>query len=220
MKVKILMVDDHPSMLDGYKMILSYNPFGYEVEVTVAYNCEQAYEIITKKRSANIYDLFFLDYSLPPYSKKKIENGRDLAVLAKKHFPEAKIVILTSHAEAILLYNIIRDINPDGILVKSDFTADELMVAFDIIVNDEKYYSQTVKQIVKEVATHSHYLGSINRQIILLISQGINTKSMPAHLKLSLSAIEKRKAFIKEYFNIKKGTDEDIIRIAKKQGLI
>jgi two-component system, NarL family, response regulator NreC len=39
-------------------------------------------------------------------------------------------------------------------------------------------------------------------------------------LHLSNSAVEKRKVIIKEYFGIDKGTDEDIIREARKQGLI
>ena len=44
------------------------------------------------------------------------------------------------------------------------------------------------------------------------------------HLKvtsnITLSAIDKRKAHIKEFFNIEKGSDEDIIKEAKKRGLI
>jgi two-component system, NarL family, response regulator NreC len=220
MYLKVLMVDDHPSMIEGYKIILSYNDFGYDVDVTAVYSCEAAYELITKKKSATIFDLVFLDYSLPPFEKKRIMNGEDLAVLVQKHFPNAKIVILTSHTEAILLYNIIKKVNPEGLLVKSDFTADELLLAFDTIMNGHVYFSQTVKQIIKDLSSNTLYLDSINRTIISLLSQGIKTKSLPVRLSLSLSAIEKRKVFIKEYFGITKGNDEDIIREARKLGLV
>jgi two-component system, NarL family, response regulator NreC len=220
MYVKILMVDDHPSMIEGYKIILSYNELGYDVDVTAVHNCEDAYEIISKKGSANNFDLVFLDYSLPPYEKKKIKNGEDLAVLVQKRFPKAKIVILTSHTEAILLYNIIKRVNPEGLLVKSDFTADELLLAFDIIMNGHVYFSNTVRQIIKDLSSNSMYLDTINRSIISLVSQGIKTKSLPGHLNLSLSAVEKRKVFIKEYFGITKGNDEDLIREARKLGLV
>jgi two-component system, NarL family, response regulator NreC len=220
MHVKVLMVDDHPSMIEGYKIILSYNDFGYDVEVTAVYNCEAAFEIISKKGSANNFDLIFLDYSLPAYVKKKIFNGEDLGVLIQKRFPKAKIIMLTSHTEAILLYNIIKRINPEGLLVKSDFTADELLLAFDVVMNGSVYYSQTVKQIIKDLSSNSMYLDTINRSIVTLVAQGIKTKSLPAHLNLSLSAVEKRKVFIKEYFGITKGNDEDLIREARKQGLV
>jgi two-component system, NarL family, response regulator NreC len=220
MTVKVLMIDDHPSMIEGYKIILSYNDLGYNVEVKTAYSCKEAYEIITKKRSATVFDMIFLDYSLPPYEGKKIANGEDLAVLIRDYFPKAKIVILTSHTEAILLYNIPKRVKPEGLLVKSDFTAEELIVAFDTVINDVQYYSQTVKQIVKDLSSNVLYLDSINREIISLVAKGVKTKSLPNYINLSLSAVEKRKVFIKEYFDIKKGTDEDIIRVARKQGLV
>jgi two-component system, NarL family, response regulator NreC len=220
MKIKILMIDDHPSMLEGYKIILSYNPFGYEVETTAAYSSQKAYEIITNNGSPTVFDIVFLDYSLPAFEEKKIRNGEDLSLLVKKHFPLAKIMLITSHAEAILLYNIVQRINPEGFLVKSDFTADELLVAFDAVLKGEIYHSQTVKNSIKEMSSSKMYLDSINRQILSLIAQGLKTKSMPEYLRISLSAIEKRKIHIKEYFNIKKGNDEDILREARKMGLI
>ena len=33
-KVNIFMIDDHPSMIEGYKSILSYNDLGYEINVS------------------------------------------------------------------------------------------------------------------------------------------------------------------------------------------
>lgn len=220
MKLKILMVDDHPSMIEGYKIILSYNDLGFEIETTAAYNCESAYEIITNTTNPDVFDLVFLDFSLPPFEARNISSGEDLAMLVKTHLPDSKIVMLTSHTEALILYNIIRNIEPEGLLVKSDFSAEELISAFDIIMKGEIYHSTTVKQNVKELLSKRVYLDHFNRQIITLLAQGIKTKSLPSHLNLSISAIEKRKVQIRDYFNIQNGKDEDIIREAKKLGLI
>ena len=68
--------------------------------------------------------------SLPPYEEEQIYSGKELAHLVKLYMPSSKIVILTSHAESFLLYEIHKYVNPIGILVKSDFTADELLLAF------------------------------------------------------------------------------------------
>ena len=220
MKLKILMIDDHPSMIEGYKIILSYNDFGYEIETTSATDTKSAYEIITKTKKSNAFNVVFLDYSLPPYDAKNIQNGKDLAIIIKKRMPKAKIVILTSHTESILLYDIIRNVEPAGVLVKSDFSAEELLSAFQEIMEGKIYHSQTVKQTIKELTSKKIYLDSFNRQIISLIAQGINTKSIPNHINMSISAIEKRKVVIREYFSIPKGNDEDIIREAKRLGLI
>jgi len=217
MQLRILMVDDHPSQIEGYKVILEYNKSGHEIKATTAFTAEAAYNIIV---SGAAFDVIFLDRSLPAFPEKNIFSGEDLAVLAKKHMPNAKIVILTSHAESFLLYNIIKKIHPEGLLVKSDFTAEELLNAFEIILQGEMYYTETVKQSIKELLSTEDYLDSYNRQIITLLSQGVKTKSIPEILNLSQSTVEKRKAHIKEYFQIERGTDEEIVREAKKRGFI
>lgn len=217
------MVDDHPSMIEGYKIILSYNDLGLEIETTAAYNCESAYKIITNKNedSKIYFDLIFLDFSLPSYEKMNITSGQDLAQLVKTYLPNAKIVMLTSHTEAILLYDIIRKIRPDGLLIKSDFSAEELLSAFSKIMNGETYHSITVTQNLKGILSKSSVLDKQNRQIISLLAQGVKTKNLPNYLNISLSSIEKRKVLIRDYFDIKNGgNDEDIIREAKKMGLL
>ena len=220
MAFKILMVDDHPTQLEGYKVVLEFNNQGLQIEPTLANSCEEAYHIITDKINPVEFDMVFLDRSLPPYHDQKINSGEDLAILVQEHLPNTKIVMLTSHAEAFILYNIVKKINPNGLLVKSDFSGDELLNAFEKVVNNQKYHSETVIKSIKELLSREDYLDSINREIITLLSQGIRTKSMPEYINLSHSAIEKRKVQIKDYFCIDKGSDEDIIKEAKRLGFI
>lgn len=217
--IKILMVDDHPSMLEGYKTILSYNPQGYVLSTTSVHSCKEAFEIITDKLKTNYFDVAFLDYSLPIYEEENINNGEDLAILLKKYSPHTKTAILTSHTESILLYDLILKIDPAGVLVKSDFNAEQLIYAFDTIVRGEKYYSKIVKQILDDVK-YKNTLDKINMQILKHINNGMKTKNLPALLDLSQSAIEKRKLTIKTFLEVPGGTDEDIIKSARKKGFI
>ena len=220
MAFKILMIDDHPTQLEGYKVVLEFNSLGLEIQYTLANSCKQAYEIITNKEKTVFFDMVFLDRSLPPYEEMKIKSGEDLALLVKEHLPQSKIIMLTSHAEAFILYNIVKKISPNGLLVKSDFGGDELLDAFDKVVNHKIYHSETVTKSIKELLSREEYLDTINREIITLLSQGIRTKSMSDYINLSQSAIEKRKVQIKDYFCIDKGSDEDIIKEAKRLGFI
>ena len=57
-----------------------------------------------------------------------------------------------------MLYDIITSVNPEGLLVKSDFTADELLLAFDKIIKGDVYRSTTVKHNVKELLSNKVYL--------------------------------------------------------------
>lgn len=220
MNLNVLMVDDHPPIIEGYKSILSYNTFGYNLNTIAAYNCETAYFIITEKLKPIAFDIVFVDVTLPPFREKNIESGEDLALLVKEHLPGTKIIMLTSHTESLVLYRILNECQPDGLLVKSDFLSEEFLLAFDTVVKGEKYYSETVRNHKNEMLSNVKTLDSYNRQIIMLLSQGVKTKNFHEHINLSTSAIEKRKVIIKDYFGILKGTDEDILREARKQGLI
>lgn len=218
--VHILMIDDHPSMIEGYKSILSYNELGYEIKVTPAYDSKSAYEILNNDANLEQFDLIFIDLSLPPYEEKEIKTGEDLAKIAKFRFPNAKIAIITSHAEAFILYNIQKHIDPDGLLVKSDFTADDFLFAFEEMIHHRKYLSKTVKDGIKDLMSNTKFIDETNREIIILLSQGVKSKNLPNHINLSMSAIDKRKTQIRDILRVKQGNDEDIIREAKKLGFI
>ena len=220
MTVKILFVDDHPMQILGYKTVLDYNQQGFSIQATECYNCKEAFSILTNTVNRPDFDMVFLDRSMPAYEEQGMYSGEDLAILVKKNLPEAKIVILTSHAESFIIYDIMKKVNPAGLLIKSDFSGEELLEAFDCIVNGETYHSETVKKAIKELLSREEYLDSINRQIIMLISQGFKTKTIAGEVNLTESAVEKRKAKIKDYFCIGKGNDEDIIREAKRLGFI
>jgi hypothetical protein len=51
-------------------------------------------------------------------------------------------------------------------------------------------------------------------------SGGIKTVNLPDYIPLSMSAIEKRKANIKEQLLMGKGSDSDLIAKGKKLGLL
>ena len=218
MELQVLMVDDHPPIIEGYKSILLFNSFGYVINTTAAHSCEAAFTIIREVK--NPFDVVFLDLTLPPYPEKNLNSGEDLIAIVKEYHPEAKIIMLTSHSEAIALFKIINEHQLDGILVKSDFQAPEFLTAFDTIVKGGSYYSKTIINHQKSWKEKSKVMDSYNRQILSLLAQGVKTKSFPELLNLSSSAVDKRKAILKHLLGIDKGNDEDILREARKQGLI
>ena len=64
-KQSILIVDDHPFIIEGYKNgIARYKSDEYEFSITQAKDCESAYNIITGS-TVNPFDIAFLDISMP-----------------------------------------------------------------------------------------------------------------------------------------------------------
>jgi len=213
----ILMIDDHPSQLEGYQSILeSVAP--KQLEVVRSHSFKEAFIAISTGMVSP--DVVFLDMHMPPFPEENIFSGEDMAGYIKSAVPDSHLIVITAFSEIFLLYNLTKNVDPDGVMVKSDFHAWELREAFRMVLSGEKYYTTTVRNGIKELLTREKFLDSLNRQIIILLSQGIRTKDLPKHLNMSLSAIEKRKAQLKDYFCLDGGTDEHIVNEARKLGFI
>ncbi|WP_395634038.1 response regulator [Flavobacterium sp.] len=217
--IQILIVDDHPFIIEAYKNAINkYSQNGFEFEVTQANNCKSGYENIME--ASRNFDIAFFDISMPEYAEKGIYSGEDLALLMKAEMPECKVILLTMHTELLKINNIIKNINPSGLIIKNDLTFDELLFAFDKIINNESYYSQTVIKLVGQAQYNNIELDVFDKQILFHLSKGVKTKDLPTYIPLSLSAIEKRKLNIREILEVPGGTDVDLIREAKNKGVI
>ncbi len=217
--INILIVDDHPFIIQAYKNALDkYSQQGFEFVVTQANNCKTGYESITEAKIP--FDVAFFDISMPEYAEKGIYSGEDLAALMKKEMPGCKIILLTMHTELLKINNIIKNINPSGLVIKNDLTFDELIFAFDKIINNESYYSQTVIKLVGQAQYNNIELDAFDKQILFHLSKGVKMKDLPQYIPLSLSAIEKRKLNIREILEVKGTTDVDLINEAKTKGVI
>jgi len=219
--VKILMVDDHPMIIEGYQNTLVATKKEFQqLNIDIAHDCDMANELIKKAADAQPYDVLFFDISLPASKDGLITSGEDLAKIARVYLPNAKVIILTMFNESFRILNIIKEINPEGLLIKSDLTSSELAEAFQHILNNETYYSSTVSNFLNTSITSDIYVDETNRKILHLLSQGIKTRSLREHIDLSMSAIEKRKKQLKMLFSIEDGKDESLLKEARNKGFL
>ncbi|MEL1244034.1 response regulator [Flavobacterium sp. DGU11] len=221
--LNILIVDDHPMTVNGYINVLSDEDFeGYNLIFTKALDCEQAYNLITSAEgTGNPFDIAYLDLSLPPYADKNIFSGLDLGRLIRDVLPNCTIIILTMHSEASLIDRLIKEINPQGILCKSDIDIDEFLNAFKIIFSGDTYLSSKIVKSLKDKVFDNYNLDSYDRQILMRLNEGIQTANIPNYIPLSLSAIEERKARMKNMLLQGRGGDEqELIEAIKKMGIL
>ena len=120
-QLKVLIVDDHPIIVEGYRNILLAIE-ELDIDVDIAHNCEDAgAKIKASSREPHPYDILFLDIQLPPSPSGKMLSGEDLGALSRRIMPSTtKVIILTMFNENSRIYNILKTIDPDGFLIKSD----------------------------------------------------------------------------------------------------
>ena len=217
--INILMVDDHPIIIEGYQnVLLATKQDDQELHVDTANNCDEAVTMIEQASKKYPYDVCFFDISLPGSKDGKYASGEDLALLAKKLMPRAKI--LTMFNESFRIHNIIKEIDPHGFLIKSDLTSMELADGFQQILKSPPYYSSTVSNYMKKSISSEIYIDDINRKILHLLSQGIKTKNLNEYIDISTSAIEKRKKSLKILFSVDDGKDETLLKEAREKGYL
>jgi DNA-binding NarL/FixJ family response regulator len=219
-KNNILIVDDHPFIIQGYKnAITRYNPKEFEFFIEQANDCKSAYDIITNPE-ATVFDIAFLDISMPTYEEKGLHSGEDLAKLLMEFMPDCKIILLTMYTELLKIKNIIDTINPNGLVIKNDLTFDELLFGFDKVIKNEIYYSQSIQKMIDLAQSEIIEIDLFDKQILFHISKGTKTKDIPQYIPISLEAIEKRKLNLKKLLGIKDESDIELVREAKNKGLL
>ena len=219
--INILMVDDHPIIIEGYQnTLMATKNHNQTLNIDTANDCDTADLLMRKAAIDKPYDVFFFDIRIPPSKDGTLTSGEDLAKLAKQLMPRAKIIILTMFNESYRIHNIIKTLSPDGFLIKSDLTSSELAEAFQHILVSPPYYSSTVNQFLNKLIVNEIHIDEINRKILYLLSQGIKTRSLPEHIDASMSSIEKRKKQLKELFSVTDGKDETLINEARVKGFI
>lgn len=218
-KVKLLIVDDHPLIVEGYKQVI-LNDASFNIEITTANNCKEAYDLLSKVRNnGGSFDMVCLDMNLPGYENEGLYSGEDLGLIIRKWFSDSKLVVLTMYSDNFRLYNILKNLEPEGFLIKGDIDPAEFKMAIKKCLKGEVYYSNTVNTLLRSTVASDFVLDKIDRAILYYLSKGLKTKDLPQNVPLSLAGIEKRKRIMKEVFDIS-GGDLILIEHAKRHGFL
>ncbi|MCL6218816.1 response regulator [Zunongwangia pacifica] len=216
--IKILLIDDHPLILEGYQNVLSrleIPEINFIVETSD--NCEQAWQKIVSDN----YDVVFLDINFPVSNNSKFISGEDLGAEIKKEFGNnIKLVILTVIEDPLRVQNILRNVNPDGFLVKGETNSEELITCLKKIISKPPFYGATISKILQSGVMNPQVIDEIDRQILHQLSLGTKTKDIPQHVHLSLRAVEDRKRRLKDIMNVQQGGNKALLEKARKSGYI
>ena len=179
-------------------------------------NCDEAYTKIHRFK----IQIVLLDLQLPISKNERFICGEDLGLLIRNKLPNTKILILTSITDQARILSIIDEINPEGFMIKSDIESTDLKTAVKQVLKGQKYYSKTIKCYSNMTTINGMAIDDFDRQILYHLSMGEKTKDLTKHIPLSTRAIEVRKTKLKTLLDTEDDVDFNLVKGAKKIGLI
>ena len=219
--LRILAVDDHEITILGYKFILEDKGIeGYNIIVDTATTYESAKKTIEDSVNSFKYDILFLDVQLFAPNEDQPYTGEDLGMLARSLVPETKIVYMSSFSDSFRINSILKSVDPDGYLVKTDIDPESLREAVKTIVQDPPYYSSKALGAIRKKMANDIEIDEKDRKILYYLSKGTKTKDLEKFVRLSPSSIENRKRHMKTLFGTEHGNDLALILAAKSKGFI
>lgn len=220
--INTLIIEDQPIIIDAIKIVLNQVLLNQDLQFNIetANSCDSALLKINLWNKNNPLDLVFLDISIPPSTDHELLSGEDLGLKIKSLYQKAKIIIMTSLNDNHILYNIIKKLNPDAFLIKSDISNQDLVDAITNVLNDIPVYSKTVNRLIRSHMANQIILDKIDREILYHLSKGFKMKELPKVINLSLAGIERRKRLLRDIFNTPKNDDRALIECAKQKGFL
>lgn len=219
--LRILAIDDHEMTMLGYKFILERVVFeGYSIIVDTANTYERGKKLIEDSVNSFKYDILFMDVQLFPPNEEQPHTGEDLGVLARQLVPETKIVFMSSFSDNYRINSILKSVDPDGYLVKTDIDPKTLEEAVKTVVLNPPYYSSKALGAIRKKMTNDINLDEKDKKILYHLSIGTKNKDLEKFIRLSPSSIENRKRHLKSLFGTENENDLALILAAKNRGFI
>jgi two-component system, NarL family, nitrate/nitrite response regulator NarL len=191
--IRILLIDDHPLVLDGIKTMLKDEP---SVEIVGA--CKTAAEALVFL-SSNEPDIILLDISLPDI------NGLELCEKIRADNQQSKIIGLTSTNEAGIITGLLQR-GGNGYLLKN-MEREELLEAINTVQKGKVYLSKSANDKVLEqfqstkAAEETHLLTRREKEILQLLANGLTGPQIAEKLFLSPLTVETHRKNLFRKFN-------------------
>ncbi|SON55377.1 Response regulator UvrY [Hartmannibacter diazotrophicus] len=207
MTVRILLVDDHPIVREGYRRLLERQP-GHVV-LAEAGDGEAAVRTFAELAP----DIVLMDLSMPG-------SGGIAAVeeiLARD--PSARIIVVSMHQGAIFAQRAMAA-GARGFVSKSS-SPDDLVRAIATVMAGRKALSPDVAQALAYSAIDGDEIASLTpreRDILLLFAGGMNGRSIAAKLGLSSKTVQNNLSQIRAKLDVT--GDADMVLKAQRAGLV
>ena len=210
-------------VIEGYINFIKWHfkehpVFSFNIES--ATSIDETVALINNSVPQNRFDIVLLDISLPDGNTTKMHSGEDLGLFIKSKLPDVKVIAITALNDTVRLLNIIKKLNPHGLLIKSDTDGEVLTTASKNVIKGRDYYSHSIVELFKKRVSQNIVLDDIDIQLLIELSNGAKMKELLELLPLTKSGIEKRRRLLKEKLKVKSNSDRDLVLKVKEMGFI
>jgi len=206
--IQILLVDDHPVVLEGTKALLQNVE---DFEIGVAYDSTNALQLMNERN----FDVFLVDINMQPV------NGIELAKMIKNLCPNARIILYTGY-DLQDYYDLILSKEIDGLLTKA-VMKDQVIHTIRGVLRDDLVISNDFVDYINQKFKHS----TINSQtaltekelaILELVAKGYTNKAIAIEQSLTQRTVENYLTKIFARLNVE--SRAEAVAMAKDKGLI
>jgi|SRR5688572_3752649 len=205
-KIKLMIVDDHPMVLEGMKALLTN--FDY---MSVAATATNAFEAMDKLKHQPV-DIVIADINLPEVS------GIELTARIKKEYPGIKVLAMSTFKERSYISQMIKN-GASGYLVKSA-SKEEIEAAIQSANEGKLYLSLDINSIDlnSEVTSDVPVVSRREKEVLQLIVDGLTNPQIAEKLFISLHTVDSHRKNLLAKFNV--NNTASLIRVAIKNNLV
>jgi two-component system nitrate/nitrite response regulator NarL len=187
--INVLLIDDHPLVLDGLKAVLQ--TFDNIRVVGSASSAADGLELAKSKRP----EVVLMDINMPKL------NGIEAIELFRSATPDARIVMLSMHdSREYISSSVMR--GAAGYVLK-DVSTDEIVRAIETVAKGGSYFSTGVSEILMDRASNDdNALTPREKETLNHIAAGKSNREMAAILGISESTVETHRKKLKRKLGI------------------
>ncbi|MCE7067955.1 response regulator transcription factor [Dyadobacter sp. CY326] len=205
MNVRILIVDDHPLVLEGLKSLLSESE-----GISVVGTATNAIDAISFLKN-NEVDIAFLDINLPDIS------GIELCKKVKDQFPEVKTLALSTFSERAYVSRMIQN-GASGYLIKSS-SKEEILEAIQQVQAGGYFMNVNFDQAAATSAPKTiPFLTRREKEVLILIAEGMTNPQIADKLFISVTTVNSHRQNLLMKFEV--SNTASLIKLAAGLGLI
>lgn len=205
-KIKVLIVDDHPMVLEGMRSMLAQINF-----VEISGTASNAYEAIEKIK-AGIPAIVITDINMPEIS------GIELTAKIKAEFPGVKVIAMSTFKERSYISQMIQS-GASGYLVKSA-SKEEIEEAILSVHEGKLYMSLDINLSTEEKQDIGKMpvISSREKEILELIADGMTNPQIASKLFISIHTVDSHRKNLLTKFGI--NNTASLIKMAVKYNMV
>lgn len=206
--IKVIVVEDHPIMVEGLKNILQ-NDAGIEMKGDYG-NGKSVMQALEKEQP----DVILMDVNLPDVS------GVNLCMDIKKKYEDVKIIGLSIHDEQTVIHSMLQN-GASGYVLKNALGT-EIIRAIYAIMDGEEYLCSSTKEALKnadmELLKAIPRITRREKEILQLIGRGLTTMQIADQLFISTHTVESHRKNLMEKFGVNNTTT--VVKLATEYKLL